>query len=219
MATATIVPNATSGCRRFQHLGGLATTYNGGGSATFQDACGAWFDSAGGAMKSRIVWWILLILMSTGLVYVDYLTGPLILFPITFSIPVLLAARRFGILAATPFAILLPMARVAFDILIYHEVFPLTYAICNAVIATVVFLTLACLLDIVVQQKRRLDERVQLLEGILPICAFCKKIRKEDGTWEAVESYVAARSQAQFSHGICEECAHRHYPEAYGLAK
>ena len=61
--------------------------------------------------------------------------------------------------------------------------------------------------------RRTLAKRVQLLEGILPLCVFCKKIRHDDGVWERIETYVSQRSAAQFSHGYCEDCARDHYPE------
>jgi DNA-binding response OmpR family regulator len=47
---------------------------------------------------------------------------------------------------------------------------------------------------------------VHQLQGILPICAYCKKIRADKNYWQQVESYVAQRSEATFSHGICPEC-------------
>jgi PAS domain S-box-containing protein len=49
------------------------------------------------------------------------------------------------------------------------------------------------------------------LRGLLPICAFCKDIRDESGTWQQMESYVSKRSGAQFSHGLCPACAKKHY--------
>ena len=52
---------------------------------------------------------------------------------------------------------------------------------------------------------------VKTLEGILPICASCKKIRDDQGYWTQVEAYVAQRTSAQFSHGICPECVERFY--------
>ncbi len=55
--------------------------------------------------------------------------------------------------------------------------------------------------------------RMRHLEGILPICASCKKVRDEQGRWHAVERYVSDRSEADFSHGICPECARRLYPD------
>lgn len=52
---------------------------------------------------------------------------------------------------------------------------------------------------------------IRTLRGLLPICAACKKIRNEEGGWEQVEIYVRSRSDAEFSHGICPECAERLY--------
>jgi sigma-B regulation protein RsbU (phosphoserine phosphatase) len=51
-----------------------------------------------------------------------------------------------------------------------------------------------------------LRQHVQQLEGLLPICAYCKRIRGGDETWESIERYVEARSEAQFSHGYCPDC-------------
>lgn len=48
--------------------------------------------------------------------------------------------------------------------------------------------------------------RVRQLEGLLPICSYCKKIRDDQGAWHRVESYISARTDAQFSHGVCPEC-------------
>ena len=48
--------------------------------------------------------------------------------------------------------------------------------------------------------------QVKQLEGILPICSYCKKIRNDLDCWQHVESYVADHSQAEFSHGICPAC-------------
>ncbi len=63
---------------------------------------------------------------------------------------------------------------------------------------------------------RRLESalaNVKTLTGLLPICCGCKKIRDDQGYWNQVESYVAARSDARFSHGLCPDCAQRLYPE------
>ena len=55
--------------------------------------------------------------------------------------------------------------------------------------------------------------QVKTLSGLLPICASCKKIRNDNGYWEAVETYVSEHSDADFTHGICPECVQRLYPE------
>ncbi len=52
---------------------------------------------------------------------------------------------------------------------------------------------------------------IRTLRGIVPICAFCKKIRDESGEWQRVEVYVRERTHAEFSHGFCPTCAHEHY--------
>ena len=55
---------------------------------------------------------------------------------------------------------------------------------------------------------------VKVLHGILPICATCKRIKNEAGGWEAVESFVRERTDAEFSHGLCPDCAARDWGAA-----
>ncbi len=64
----------------------------------------------------------------------------------------------------------------------------------------------------VVELKKALSE-VKKLQGILPICSYCKKIRDDQGSWQGIEKYVRERSDAEFSHGICPECAKKYYPD------
>ncbi len=52
--------------------------------------------------------------------------------------------------------------------------------------------------------------QVRQLQGLLPICAWCKKIRRDGNYWQSVESYVADHSEARFSHGICPDCRETH---------
>jgi len=63
-----------------------------------------------------------------------------------------------------------------------------------------------------VEELRAANEKLDVLEGILPICAYCKQIRAEDGTWERVEGYVGKRTRARFSHTYCPTCLETHYP-------
>lgn len=58
-------------------------------------------------------------------------------------------------------------------------------------------------------------ERIKSLHGMLPICARCKKIRKDDGYWEQIEQYISTHSDATFSHGLCPECMRELYPGMY----
>jgi len=47
---------------------------------------------------------------------------------------------------------------------------------------------------------------VKRLHGLLPICSYCKRVRTEGNDWEQLENYIAAHTDAQFSHGICPPC-------------
>ena len=57
--------------------------------------------------------------------------------------------------------------------------------------------------------------QVKQLSGLLPIYASCKKIRDDKGYWNQIESYIKKHSDAEFTHGICPECAKRLYPEQF----
>jgi len=57
--------------------------------------------------------------------------------------------------------------------------------------------------------------RVKLLSGLLPICASCKKIRDDGDRWRHLEDYIGEHSEAEFTHGICPDCAKRLYPELH----
>ena len=56
---------------------------------------------------------------------------------------------------------------------------------------------------------------IKTLSGFIPICASCKKIRDDKGYWQAVEVYIRDRTDAQFSHSICPDCARKLYPEYF----
>jgi PAS domain S-box-containing protein len=65
---------------------------------------------------------------------------------------------------------------------------------------------------LIVKLQKALDE-VKTLRGIIPICAFCKKIRDDKGYWTQVETYVSQHTGADFSHSCCPECIKQNYPE------
>jgi PAS domain S-box-containing protein len=56
-------------------------------------------------------------------------------------------------------------------------------------------------------------QEVKTLRGIIPICAHCHEIRDDKGSWNKLENYIMQHSEAQFSHGICEKCLKKHFPE------
>ena len=54
--------------------------------------------------------------------------------------------------------------------------------------------------------------QVKQLQGLLPICMFCKKIRDDSDTWHRLETYIERNSEAIFSHSLCGDCRREHYP-------
>ena len=62
----------------------------------------------------------------------------------------------------------------------------------------------------VAERILRLQTELRTLEGLLPICSYCKRIRDGKDYWEQVEAYIARRTEAQFSHSICPDCYQKH---------
>jgi len=56
-------------------------------------------------------------------------------------------------------------------------------------------------------------DHVKTLQGILPICMHCHRIRNDQESWEKLEQYIGDHSDAEFSHGLCPECLEKYYPE------
>lgn len=64
-----------------------------------------------------------------------------------------------------------------------------------------------------ITERKRAEEEIHALRGIIPICTTCKKIRDDAGYWHQVEAYVSKHSEAEFSHGACPECLQSLYPD------
>jgi hypothetical protein len=103
-------------------------------------------------------------------------------------------------------AVIQPLFRFAF--IFFWDATPnLTVSIVNTVIRVAVLLTIAYFINRTV----RLSREVQRLEGLLPICSFCKKIRNEQSEWQHIETYISKHSQADFTHSICPDCTRTFY--------
>jgi len=88
-------------------------------------------------------------------------------------------------------------------------VVPLWKVFTNRGLALFAMWTIAILLyhrNTLLARREEALTRIQLLEGLLPICAGCKKIRDQADTWHRLETYLAAHSSVMFTHGICPEC-------------
>lgn len=156
---------------------------------------------------------IILALIATAFVLVaDYLSGPVIHFPILFLIPLVLVAWAGHRGLSLVLAVMMALIRLGF-VWMWDEPLPLAAEIVNTVINLVVFASFVVLVDVVARLQREMAAEVRVLEGLLPICSFCKKIRNEDLEWESLEGYISKRSEATFSHGFCPECGAKHYGE------
>ena len=74
-------------------------------------------------------------------------------------------------------------------------------------------------LEIKIHELETSENKINKLEGLLPICSHCKKIKVEEeklpDKWIQIENYIQERSDADFSHGICPECRRKLYPELF----
>ena len=154
------------------------------------------------------VWFVLAVIC----VGIDYLSGPLVQFPIVFLLPVALSSWYGGKVWGILYSLVLPIVRMLFTV--YWAVpWTLWESIGNTLIRMTVFSLFAVIIERVAVEQRALSHRVKVLEGLLPVCSFCKKIRNEKGDWEKMEKYITEHSEAEFSHGLCPECLREHYPE------
>ena len=64
-----------------------------------------------------------------------------------------------------------------------------------------------------ITEKKRTEEEKKTLEKLLPICANCKKIRDDQGYWNQIDDYLKEHADIEFSHGICNECIKKLYPD------
>lgn len=86
-----------------------------------------------------------------------------------------------------------------------HNIWVEDHAVVEEVIATPIIEKNGDV-NFVVEEFRDLSQLLGLTKGIICTCAYCKKIRNEDGRWVAFEAYFQQHTGANFSHGICEEC-------------
>ncbi len=146
---------------------------------------------------------------SVAILALEYLTGPFIQFPILFTLPVVLAAAGAGRAWGLALAVGLPLVHLSFFAL-WRSPTPWRLILADTAIDVGVLAFFALLVDRIVRQARAL----RVLQGMLPICGFCKRIRVAPGEWQQLERYISDHSEASFSHTFCPECAERHYGTA-----
>jgi hypothetical protein len=163
------------------------------------------------------VWWFG---VAAVLAFLDYLAGPHVQFTATFVVPVFLAAWYSSLASALILAVILPVFHLALMLFVWDGPWDAWHVIQSAAVRTAVYAFQAFVVARLSSHERELEREVDILEGLLPICMHCKSIRNEIGEWEPLERYIATRSEATFTHGLCRDCNEKHYPElAEGTAR
>ncbi len=163
--------------------------------------------------RLHAAWWILPV---TALVLVDYLAGPGgVAVPAIYAIPVALAAWYSGRTAGLVLALTLPLSRLVLVLWVWP---PGTASVEAETVAALLrlctFTLLALLMFRLCEHERALQRNLTLLQGLLPLCSHCKRIKNASNELEPLESYLESRSGAEFTHSICPQCARERYPDA-----
>ena len=153
----------------------------------------------------RMVHWVGL---SAAILALEYYSGPYIQFAILLVFPVTLATMLHGLQMGLVLAVCLPLLRLSFFLS-----WPVPSSWALAVTDTMTDVVILGGTAALIGRMSRQEQELKALEGLLPICSFCKRIRDEGGHWRQLETYIAERSAAEFSHTFCPECGRRHYPE------
>ena len=152
------------------------------------------------------LWWVGIAPVILG---IDYALGLTFEFTPVYIVPVTMAAWYSGRPTGVSLAAGFPLGRYA--LLSVLQTAPMTTVTRNTIAALLVFGFLALVFARFAEHERRLERQIRVLEGLLPICAVCKNIRDGKGEWTRLESFIQARSDAKFSHGLCPNCVASHY--------
>jgi len=156
------------------------------------------------------LWWVAL---GCVMLAIDYLSSESVSFPVVYVIPIILAAWYSGRWPAVALAIAVPVFRLLFLVMPHSPRGGMATLGLATALRGIVIIILALWFSRLAEFERALQRRVKVLEGLLPICSFCKNIRNEAGEWERMEGYISRRSEAEFSHGVCPSCTATHYPD------
>ena len=154
-------------------------------------------------------WWVP---AAMALVTVDYLTGPYCQFPSVYTLVVAGAAWFSGLRAGLALAVVLPLSRVVLMLTVWDEPWDAEIFLATAATRFVAFSVMAVLTARLAAHERALENEVQVLTSLLPVCTYCRKIRRADDRWTSLEAY-ATEATNDFAVGMCPDCATSHLPE------
>ena len=156
--------------------------------------------------------------------YVDYLTGLEVIIFSFYLIPIRLASVRLGLVGGAIIAMCAVLGWGMSDYFAGQSYSNQLVAIWNVLIRLASFLVVAWLsarnAALLTEDRatsarlRKAMSEIKLLQGLLPICANCKKIRDAKGEWNVLESYIQKHAEVTFTHGLCPDCARKWAKEA-----
>jgi hypothetical protein len=146
------------------------------------------------------------LVFSTLVLVLDYQFGPFVHLSILFVFPVAAASWHRGLQYGLPLALLLPWFRLWF-----YSTWDAPWTWVDSGVSCLVRTAVLAAFALMTRHLRRQADQIRLLQGLLPICAHCKMIRDNQGTWHPIESYLSRHTEVQFSHGICPDCLRKHY--------
>ena len=155
---------------------------------------------------------------------IDWASGYELQFFVFYFIPIAIAGWTCGAKRGYVIAVLSAGTWFASDLFSGHPYTHVSFAVWNTAIRLIAFLVLtfsvARIRALLKQERTISDElektlsKVKTLTGLLPICAWCKKIRNDQGYWQQIEDYISKHTSAEFTHGLCQECLRKTLREA-----
>jgi hypothetical protein len=162
-----------------------------------------------------------IVLLLAVLGWLDYATGYELQFFLFYFVPVALAAWFVGRAQAIVVAVASAAIWFGVEFASGHPYSRSIYLYWNTAIRLASFLIIALvlaqirfLLDTETHLRKEVQKamgEIKQLRGFLPICASCKRIRNDAGLWEQIELYIREHSDAEFTHGLCPDCAQKYY--------
>ena len=148
--------------------------------------------------------------------FLDCISSYEMSFSLFYFVPVILVTwfvgRHVGVAVASLSTLVWCGADMASGRAFTHPLIPCWNALMRLSCFLIVVMLLARLKHSYEEQMRIAHElqvslaKIKILSGLIPMCAWCKKVRDDQGYWQQVEAYIAAHSEATFTHGICHEC-------------
>jgi hypothetical protein len=177
-------------------------------------------------IQKHLFWASFGLLLTSAIGWLDWVTGHELSIFVLYFIPIGLIAWHFGLITVIGESLICAVFWFGADALAGHVYSNHAFAVGNTLVRLCAFIAMGSAIHrirVLLKSERQKSEllrrsiaEVKVLEGILPICAMCKKIRDDGGRWLQIEHYIVNHSHAEFTHGYCPDCA-RELMEDAGL--